>query len=158
MTTSNLEHRLRSYGIALLRIALGGVFAAHGAQKLLQLGVSGTAGFFQQTGLPFPEASAALVIGIELLGGLALLLGLSTRLMAIPLAAVMLVATLVVHLPAGFFLPQGMEFTLVLLAASIALVLTGPGAFALDRVIRRSPEASVLSLFDKRSPEVKAAA
>ena len=47
----------------------------------------------------------------------------------------MLVASLLVHLPAGFFLPNGVELVLLLLAGAVALVLTGPGAFALDRLI-----------------------
>lgn len=158
MKPSNLELRLQSYGIALLRVAVGSVFVAHGAQKLFAYGVAGTAGFFAQAGIPFAAPSAALVIGTELIGGLALLLGLSTRLIAVPLAVVMLVAMLAVHLPNGFFLPQGAEFTFVLLAGLLALVLTGPGAFALDKVLRRSPEATVLSLLDRQRPDVKAAA
>jgi putative oxidoreductase len=74
---------------------------------------------------------------MELLGGLALLAGLFTRWVALPLAFTMLVAMVAVHLPAGFFLPNGIEFTLVLLAASVSLALTGPGAFALDSVLGR---------------------
>jgi putative oxidoreductase len=158
MKSSNLDARLQSQGIAILRVALGAIFVAHGAQKLLAYGLAGTAGAFAQMGIPFPEVSAALVITTELLGGLALILGLFTRLASLPLAVDMLVAALVVHLPAGFFLPQGMEFTLLLLAGTVALVLTGPGAFALDGVLASSPETSVLRLLERHRTEVKAAA
>jgi putative oxidoreductase len=158
MTSSNLEARLQAHGIAILRIALGSIFVAHGLQKLLAFGWAGTAAGFGQAGLPFPELSAALVIATELLGGAALALGLYTRLVALPLAVVMLVATLVVHLPAGFFLPQGMEFTLLMLAGTLALILTGPGALALDGVLARSPESVVLGLLERPRPKIKAAA
>jgi putative oxidoreductase len=158
MKSSNLDARLQAHGIAILRVALGAIFAAHGAQKLFTYGLAGTAGAFGQAGIPFPELSAALVIATELLGGSALVLGLFTRLASLPLAVIMVVATLVVHLPAGFFLPQGAEFTLMMLAGTAALVLTGPGAFALDRALAASPEASVQRLLERKRTDVKAAA
>ena len=64
-----------------------------------------------------------------------LMLGLVTRWAAIPLAIDMLVAMAVVHLPGGFFLPNGIEYALTLLAGCLALSLLGPGAFALDNVM-----------------------
>ncbi|MEK7203957.1 MAG: DoxX family protein, partial [candidate division NC10 bacterium] len=69
------------------------------------------------------------------LGGLALLLGLFTRWAAIPLAINMLVAILVVHLRGGFFVPEGVEFTLTLLAANVALALLGSGEASVDRLL-----------------------
>lgn len=126
--------RKEAYGLAILRVVVGAVFLAHGAQKLLVMGVGGLAGFFSQVGIPFPTLSAGLVTGVELLGGLALILGLFTRLAAVPLAITMAVALATVHLPAGFFLPDGYEYVLVLLAATTGVALTGPGALALDNV------------------------
>src|SRR5918998_984256 len=74
----------------------------------------------------------------EVVGGAALILGLFTRLAAVPLAFSMLVATVLVHLPNGFFSSSGgVEFTLLLTVACVALALTGPGKTSLDRVLAR---------------------
>jgi putative oxidoreductase len=79
----------------------------------------------------------ALVL-TEVVGGAALFLGLFTRLAAVPLAFSMLVATVLVHLPNGFFSSSGgVEFTLLLTVACVALALTGPGKASLDRVLAR---------------------
>ncbi len=122
-------------GITLLRGIIGVVFLAHGLQKVAVMGMPAVAAFMEQTGIPLPMASAILVTAVETLCGLALMLGLVTRWAAIPLAIDMLVAMAVVHLPAGFFLPNGIEYTLTLLAGCLALSLLGPGAFALDNVM-----------------------
>jgi putative oxidoreductase len=122
-------------GITLLRGVTGAVFLAHGLQKIAVMGMPAVAAFMEQAGIPLPMASAILVTAVETLCGLALMLGLLTRWAAIPLAVDMLVALTVVHLQAGFFLPNGIEYTLTLLAGCIALSLLGPGAFALDNVI-----------------------
>lgn len=132
--------RAQSYGITLVRVALGLVMVMHGAQKVFTFGYGGVVGAFTQMGIPAPTLSAALVMGAEFLGGLALLLGLFTRVAALPVAATMLGALVMVHLKAGFFLPNGIEFVLTLFASSIALVLMGPGALALDNVRARVRE------------------
>jgi putative oxidoreductase len=114
-------------GLAALRVIVGAVFMAHGAQKLFIWGIDGVAGGF-----------ASPAVGVtEFVGGLALVVGLFTRVASAGLAAVMLGALLMVHLPAGFFLPDGGEFVLVLLAASASLALMGPGGFSVDGVLRR---------------------
>ena len=121
------------WGLAILRIALGITFALHGYQKWFVYGISGVEKGFTDAGIPIPGISAIVVATVELVGGLLLILGLLTRYAAILLAIVMLVALARVHLPAGFFLPQGYEYTFNLLAALIAILLAGPGAAALDR-------------------------
>jgi len=133
---------MSTFGITILRAVVGATFAAHGAQKLFIFGISGTAAAMQQMGIPLPLLSAILVTAAEFLGGIALILGLGTRIAAIPLAFTMLVAMISVHLKGGFFLPAGIEFTLVLLAANVSLALTGGGAFALDNVLWRSDDSS----------------
>jgi putative oxidoreductase len=131
------EKEGQEWGIALLRLAVGGVLLAHGSQKLFLYGIGGTAGFFAHLGIPVPMVSAVLSIGAEFLGGLALVLGFGTRWAAAVVAFNMLVAVVGVHLQHGFFLPAGAEYALTLLAANVALVFTGPGAFALDHVVGR---------------------
>jgi putative oxidoreductase len=141
--STRLEGILRpEFGIAILRLVLGTVFAAHGAQKLFQFGLEGLTASFGSMGIPLPALAAAVVIVTELLGGIALIVGAFSRLVAVPLAATMLVATLLVHLPAGFFAPNGIEFTLTLMAGSLAILFAGPGAWALDNSLaaRRSAD------------------
>lgn len=124
-------------GLLLIRAALGVVMVAHGAQKLFTFGYGGVVGAMTQMGLPLPAISAALIIAVELGGGLLLLAGLFTRFAAATIAFAMLVATVQVHLAAGFFLPNGYEYALMLATASLGVVMTGPGAFSLDALIAR---------------------
>ena len=129
--------RAQGWGITVLRVVVGVVFVAHGGQKLFVWGFSNVAGFFAQVGIPLPMLAAIVVTLVEFLGGLALLVGLFTRWAAIPLAINMLGAMLTVHLKAGFFLPDGYEFVLTLLAANVALALLGSGEASLERVFRQ---------------------
>ena len=122
-------------GIAVLRVITGLVFAMHGYQKLVVFGVAGTTGAFAGMGVFMPGVMAPLVAALELFGGLALLVGLLTRLAALGLAGDMLGAILLVHLPAGFFLPKGYEYALTLFAASVALAFAGPGAWSVDAAL-----------------------
>jgi len=142
-------NKLLPYGLTLIRVIVGIVFLAHGSQKLFSYGIGGVAAGMGQIGLPLPFVSATLVTFTEFLGGLALILGLGTRLAAAPIAFAMLVAVTVAHGAGGFFLPTGFEYALTLLTLNVALILTGPGAFALDNVIGA---ASAL-----RTPDVSAA-
>ena len=126
--------------LLMLRIALGTVFVMHGGQKLFVLGPPAVAGFLGSLGVPFPGVNAWLVIAAELGGGLALLTGALTRLAGLATAFTMVVAIATVHGANGFFLPAGFEFVLTLLLTSLAIVLTGPGAYSVDALMeKRSP-------------------
>lgn len=128
--------QLRGWGLTALRVVVGIVFVAHGGQKLFGSGFTGFAGSLEGQGVPLPLLFATLVILTEVVGGAALIVGLFTRLFAVPLAINMLVAGLLVHSSNGFFsINGGFEYTLVLMVACVALVLSGPGEAALDKVL-----------------------
>ena len=133
--------RYGGWGMTVLRVVVGVVFMMHGKQKLFDFGFDGVAEGFSGMGIPLPEVAAVFITLLEFGGGIALILGLLTRPLALLLAADMAVATLLVHLPKGFFIPDGVEFTLLLFAACIALALNGPGEAAVDQLIgkRRAP-------------------
>ena len=125
-------------GLLLARLMLAVVFVFHGAQKLFGLfggyGIQGTAGFFEQLGMPFPVASVVLAGGTEFFGGLALGLGLLARPAALGLAATMFVAAFSAH--SGFDgQAGGMEYPLTLAVVSLALAASGPGRFALASAV-----------------------
>lgn len=129
--------RQSNIALAILRTIVGIVFIAHGAQKLFVLGFDGVSGGFGQMGIPMAAFVGPLVALLEFFGGTALVLGALTRLVALALALTMVGATLLVHLAGGFFMPTGIEFTLTLFGASLALAIAGAGGLSLDAVIAR---------------------
>ena len=138
--TSRTPTTRADIGLAILRVATGAIFAAHGAQMLFVYGVAGVTHAFQGMGIPFPAVTGPLTGVVELFAGLALIAGLLTRLAGFGLAITMLGAIGMVHLSAGFFAPTGFEYPLALLAAVTSIVFTGAGRFSLDALIasRRS--------------------
>src|SRR5262245_3518777 len=133
-----------------LRLIVGFGFIAHGYAKLAK-GPEAFVAIVHAIGVPAPYLMAWLTIGIELLGGLAVLLGAFVPLVSLPMAAVLLVAIFTVHLPFGFtsikllavtaagpqFGPPGYETDLLYLACLVALVLGGSGRWPIDRLIVR---------------------
>lgn len=134
MSNSISQSRV-SAALAVLRVVIGIVFTAHGAQKLFVYGIDGVSGAFASMGMP---AFLGPVIGVaELLGGIALIAGFLTPVAAVGLSIIMIGAIAKVHLAEGFFAPKGYEFNLTLLSGLVALVLTGAGAFSLDAALAR---------------------
>jgi putative oxidoreductase len=130
--------RFVKWGMLPLRIVVGLVFLMHGAQKLFVFGPGGTADIMGKLGLPLPLVSATVVIAVELLGGLAILVGVFTRIAGALLAFEMVVAILVARLHGGFFAPYGYEFELTLLGACLTFALNGPGRMSLEETWQRS--------------------
>lgn len=124
-------------GLLPLRLMVGLVFVMHGGQKLFVFGYSGTTGAMANMGIPLPAVSAAVVMAVEFLGGIALITGYFGRWAAFLLACDMLVATLAVRISGGFFAPKGAEYEMVLFAAALTLALIGPGRGPLDLLTRR---------------------
>lgn len=113
------------WALFLIRLVLGLVFVVHGYQKLT--GLDGTTSFFSSIGIPLAGFSAGLVGAIELLAGLFLILGLWTKISAILIAIIMLVAILVVHLKNGFTGQGAIEFPLMNMVTAIAIAMIGSG-------------------------------
>jgi len=130
----------------ILRLVLGVVFFAHGAQKMLGwfggFGFHATMGSFAHMGMPAPVT--LLVICTEFFGGLGLIVGLLTRIAALGIGGEMIGAIFMVHLANGFFMNwmgnqkgEGLEYHLLVIAMAAALLLRGAGAFSLDRALSK---------------------
>jgi putative oxidoreductase len=129
-----------SYGVLGLRVVLGLVMAAHGAQKLFGWfdggGPRGTAGGFAHLRFRAPLLMGLAAGLAEFGGGVLLAAGLATPFAALAIAIVMVNAVATVHWPNGFWnMKGGYEFNLLIFTAAAALAATGPGRFSLDAVI-----------------------
>ena len=147
MTPSSLSPR--SWALLPLRVIVGVGFLAHGMAKLHR-GPEKFAKLLMLIGAPSPLATAWLVTGLEVLGGLAIIIGAFVLLASIPLFISMVVAMLTIHVHYGFsavntvgltatgpvFGPPGYEINLLYMCALAALALVGPGALSVDQWLR----------------------
>src|SRR6266436_6626668 len=135
---------------AIVRLVLGVVFFAHGAQKLLGwfggYGFTGTMGFFTGV-LHIPAIFAFLAIAAEFFGGLGLIFGFLTRIAAVGVLSNMIVAIALVHRQFGFFMNwtgtqkgEGYEYHLVILSVTVLLIIRGAGAVSLSSPAKRSAQ------------------
>lgn len=130
--------------LLILRLVTGVTMFLHGWQKLSTAGFGGVGAMFDGMGVPLASVAGPVVMTIELVGGILLVAGLATRVVAAIIAVIMLGALFVVHLPSGFYAADGgYELVLLLAAVGGALALTGPGAWSADAFIpgRRSRTA-----------------
>ena len=151
MLFQNPTARQINIGLAVLRTIVGAAFIAHGAQKLFVFGLGGVTGAFGQMGIPMAGIMGPLVAFVEFFGGIALVLGLLTRLASLGLAIDMLGAIAFVHLKGGFFLPSGYEYALSLLGSAGVLTLTGAGAYSVDALIGRGHGDTDAVIVSKKS-------
>lgn len=120
---------LQVLGMFLLRVVLGAVFIAHGWAKVS--GIEGTIGFF--AGLGLPAFMAYVVAYVEFLGGIALVLGLCTRVAAYLIAAIMVGAIVTVKFAKGF--AGGYEFDLILLVSALLIAWSGSSPWSVSRLL-----------------------
>jgi putative oxidoreductase len=151
---SPLESRIARWAPVPLRLIVGYGFMEHGFAKLGR-GPEAFADILHAIGVPGPHVMAWATILTEVIGGLAVILGAFVALVALPMAALLVVATFTVHLPYGFssikllsvtaagaqFGPPGYELNLLYLACLAALVLGGSGPLAIDGLVRRRRSA-----------------
>ena len=132
---------VRDLGLLLARALLGVVLIVHGGQKLFSNGVEGTGAFFESVGVPAARAAAGFAGTVELVGGILLVLGLLTQLVAVLVVVVMAGAYIYVHQAAGIYAADGgWELVAVIGLAVVVFGLVGPGRYSLDALIagRRS--------------------
>ncbi len=137
----------QSWSLLLVRLALGVVILPHGMQKALGLfggyGFTGTIGFFESMGMPF--ILALLVILAEFVGSLGLIAGIATRFMAFSLFIEMTGAMILGgHIHNGFFMNwfgtqkgEGIEYFILVIGISLAVLIGGSGKFSLDNIISK---------------------
>lgn len=137
-----------AWGATLLRLALGAIYVMHGWLALTVLGVQGAAGYIIRVGFPsaLAPALAWYLVVVHLAGGTLMLLGVGTRIAALLQVPIMAAALFLHHLSQGFFMKVltvetpggsrsiagGYEYVLLVLAATLALALIGPGRLAVD--------------------------
>ncbi|MFB4393519.1 MULTISPECIES: DoxX family protein [unclassified Pseudomonas] len=130
------------FGLSIVRILIGVIFMAHGAQKLFGMfggyGLEGTGQWMESIGLAPGYLMALLSGGVEFFGGLALVIGLLARPAALGLGVLLVVAIVSVHFDNGLFMSNnGYEFGLALLGGTLAVLFEGAGRLSLDRLIAR---------------------
>jgi putative oxidoreductase len=123
--------------LAVLRVAVGAIFLAHGWLKVFGFGHAGVTGMLTGMHVPVPAMAATGLMALEFLGGIAVIFGLLTRFVSALFVVDMLGAILLAKATAGFFSPKGWEFELLLAVASLALAIGGAGAASIDGAFAR---------------------
>ncbi len=126
---------MEGYGALVLRVILGAIFIMHAYFGFFVIGPAGMAKYFMDAHLPFPQLGVWYVILAHGVGGICLLLGVLARWAALANIPVIAGALYFLHLKQGFFMTAagGYEYPLLLLGATVAQALLGPGSFTLKK-------------------------
>ena len=138
-----------AWGITVVRVMMGLLFAVHGYQKVSN-GFGAVAASFAKMGIPAPQVTGPFIAGLELIGGICLIVGLLTRLFGLLFTCEMLVTTLLIQLPARGW--NGSDLDRMLLVSGLLLLLAGPGKLAIDQfwLERARPEQSTRTRDSRR--------
>jgi putative oxidoreductase len=130
-----------AWGITVVRVMMGLLFAVHGYQKVSN-GFGAVVASFAKMGIPTPQVTGPFIAGLELIGGLCLIVGLLARLFGFLFSCEMLVTTLLIQLPTRGW--SGSDLDRMLLVSGLLLLLAGPGKLAIDQLWleRARPEQS----------------
>lgn len=138
---SSSLNRFRFVGPIVLRVSLGIIFLWHGIDKF-DAGISNVEGAFDSWGVPLPALAAPFTAIVEIVAGVALIIGLGTRLAAALLGLIMIGAVIFVKAELGLISSEpmpGTELDLALLAGLVTLFVAGPGRFSADEMIGLEP-------------------
>jgi len=132
---------LTDLALLVSRIALGVILVAHGWQKFNEWTLDGTASAFGDMGIPAPAVAATFVTAVEIIGGIALIIGLLTPVVALLNMVNLLGALFLVHAGNGIFVADnGFELVLALFAGLATIAMLGAGKFSTDGILGRSPQ------------------
>lgn len=130
---------LTDLALLVSRVALGVILVAHGWQKFNEWTLDGTASAFSDMGIPAPAVAATFVTAVEIIGGIALIIGLLTPVVALLNMASLLGALFLVHAENGVFVADnGFELVLALFAGLATIAMLGAGRFSTDGLLGRS--------------------
>jgi putative oxidoreductase len=137
--------KMRPYALLLARIGVGVIFLYHGIQKFTTTGISGVTNFFESVGVPLPGLTAPGVAVLEVVGGIALILGVALPVFGTLFALDMIGAIAFVHGANGFTVEEGgFEFVFALAAGSLAVGFSGGGALAVDAIWQRRRRSTMV--------------
>ena len=146
-----------NFGLLIIRVVTGLIFFMHGYQKLFDDGLAATRDGFEAMGVPLPAVTAVIAMVLELVGGIAMLFGVYTRIFSFLFSIEMIAAFFFVHVEHGFFVINGgFELVLLLAAASIGMLIAGGGNYSMDVAMRLPYSEDWKSIANRRRDQPRA--